>query len=199
MFGILTSSSVLAGEQLLLGLAHFSNSLYTLSEKTIEDTNQTIRQYENARVLYDACRGDLDVAELAQTQGKTVSKVKLDSLQMELEKAREKFEKLKHDVTVKAKLLEENRVSCLCVCVLLLFTLCIQLKVMTQQLRLLSKAFNAYFAGCYTDIEPILEAMEQNSDDMKYARNQSQMSLAIWLDTVNRKTSTFAPEENNSV
>eukprot|EP00800_Vazella_pourtalesii_P015028 TRINITY_DN3971_c0_g1_i1.p1 TRINITY_DN3971_c0_g1~~TRINITY_DN3971_c0_g1_i1.p1 ORF type:complete len:347 (-),score=73.27 TRINITY_DN3971_c0_g1_i1:174-1172(-) len=170
------------GEQLLLGLAHFSNSLYTLSEKTIEDTNQTIRQYENARVLYDACRGDLDVAELAQTQGKTVSKVKLDSLQMELEKAREKFEKLKHDVTVKAKLLEENR-----------------LKVMTQQLRLLSKAFNAYFAGCYTDIEPILEAMEQNSDDMKYARNQSQMSLAIWLDTVNRKTSTFAPEENNSV
>ena len=72
-------------------------------------------------MLYDACRGDLDVAELAQTQGKTVSQVKLDSLQTELEKAREKFEKWKHDVTVKAKLLEENRVSCLFVCLFVCF------------------------------------------------------------------------------
>ena len=46
MFGILTSSSVLAGEQLLLGLAHFSNSLYTLFEKTIED-NRFSMDYPN--------------------------------------------------------------------------------------------------------------------------------------------------------
>ncbi|KAI6647214.1 hypothetical protein LOD99_12211 [Oopsacas minuta] len=170
------------GEQLLLSIAHFSNALYTLSEKTIEDTNQTIRQYEAARVLYDACRGDLEIAELAQTQGKSVSKSKLDALQIELEKAREKFDKLKCDVTVKAKLLEENR-----------------LKVMSQQLRLLSKAFSTYYSGCYTSIEPILDAMEQNMDDMKHARNQSQMSLAIWLDTVNRKTSSNNIEDTNSV
>ena len=76
-------------------------------------------------MLYDACRGDLDVAELAQTQGKTVSKARLDSLQTELEKAREKFEKLKHDVIVKAKLLEENRVSYLFVCLFVCLFACL--------------------------------------------------------------------------
>ena len=71
---------------------------------------------------------------------------------------------------------------------------------MSQQLRLLSKAFNAYYSGCYTSIEPILDAMEQNMDDMKHARNQSQMTLAIWLDTVNRRTtSTYTAEDSNSV
>ena len=117
------------GEQLLLGLAHFSNALYTLSEKTIEDTNLTVRQYESARVLYDACRGELEVAELAQTQGKNVPAAKLDFLQTELEKSRDKFEKLKHDVIVKAKLLEENRVSglfvCLFVCLFVYLFVCL--------------------------------------------------------------------------
>ena len=69
-----------------------------------------MRQYESARVLYDACRAELETAELAQSQGKSISKVKLDGLQAELEKSREKFDHLKQDVTIKAKLLEENRV-----------------------------------------------------------------------------------------
>lgn len=44
------------GEVLLAALHFFNNSLNTLTNKTIEDTLLTIRQYESARVEYDAYR-----------------------------------------------------------------------------------------------------------------------------------------------
>ncbi|KPJ03428.1 Arfaptin-1 [Papilio xuthus] len=48
------------GEVLLAALHFFNNSLNTLTNKTIEDTLLTIRQYEAARVEYDAYRSELE-------------------------------------------------------------------------------------------------------------------------------------------
>lgn len=56
------------GETLVSSLKFFISNVYTVSAKSIEDTLTTAKQYETARVLYDAYRSDLDnITKASQT------------------------------------------------------------------------------------------------------------------------------------
>ena len=50
-----------SGHQLLASLHFFVSSVNTIVNKTMEDTMMTVKQYEVARVEYDAYRTDLEV------------------------------------------------------------------------------------------------------------------------------------------
>ncbi|XP_041983102.1 arfaptin-2 [Aricia agestis] len=107
------------GEVLLAALHFFNNSLNTLTNKTMEDTLLTIRQYEAARVEYDAYR-----CELEACGGNP------ELLLANIDRHRRHYERLRDDSAVKLRLLHENRV-----------------KVMNKQLLLFHNAVSAYFSG----------------------------------------------------
>ncbi|XP_063365113.1 arfaptin-2 [Cydia amplana] len=108
------------GDTLLAALHFFNNSLNTLTNKTMEDTLLTIRQYEAARVEYDAYRSELEA------RGGNPPSLLLASI----ERQRRAYERLRDDSAVKLALLHENRV-----------------KVMNKQLLLFHNAVSAYFSG----------------------------------------------------
>lgn len=93
------------GELLLNALNFFVSSVSTLCNKTIEDTMITIRQYEVARIEYDAYRMDLESSkgEAPVANG--------EDAQKSYTKHKESYEKLRADVAVKMQFLDENRVS----------------------------------------------------------------------------------------
>lgn len=93
------------GEILLGAMNFFVSSVNTLCNKTFEDTLQTIRQYESARIEFDAYRMDL---ELTKTPDPT-SPSGEEALK-NFNKYRDQYEKLRADVTVKMQFLDENRV-----------------------------------------------------------------------------------------
>ena len=115
-------------QQLIGALNFFVSSVNTLCNKTMEDTIATVRQYETARVEYDAYRSDLD---FYTTAPKTeVNAAKQRETQERFVKQKADFEKLRSDVQIKLKFLDENRV-----------------KVMHKQLLLFHNAVSAYFSG----------------------------------------------------
>lgn len=127
------------GELLLNALNFFLSSINTLCNKTIEDTLVTIRQYESSRIEFDAYRMDLEA--LAATPRCESNTARIDEAQLNYEKHKEEFEKLRNDVEVKLKFLEENRV-----------------KVMQKQLQLLNSAVLAYFSGDQKALEAIMKS-----------------------------------------
>lgn len=96
------------GELLLLSLNFFTSTINTLCNKTIEDTLITIRQYETARIEYDAYRMDLENSKPEPTSP-TISA----ESQKSFDKHKENYEKLRADITVKMQFLDENRVRVL--------------------------------------------------------------------------------------
>ncbi|XP_055326748.1 arfaptin-2 [Sitodiplosis mosellana] len=118
------------GELLLNALNFFVSSVSTLCNKTIEDTLITIRQYEVARIEYDAYRMDLESSkgEAPVANG--------EDAQKSYAKHKESYEKLRTDVAVKMQFLDENRI-----------------KVMHKQLVLLHNAVSAYFSGNASALE----------------------------------------------
>lgn len=94
------------GETLLGALNFFTSSVNTLCNKTIEDTLQSVRQYEAARIEYDAYRTDLE-----SLMPKADGAVDFDEAQKNFEAHRQNFMKLRAEVTIKMKFLDENRVS----------------------------------------------------------------------------------------
>lgn len=116
------------GETLLNALNFFVSSVNTLCNKTIEDTLLTIRQYETARIEYDAYRTDLEM--LIQAPRSDASTARLEEATQNFEQHKESFERLRSDVSVKLKFLDENRI-----------------KVMHKQLLLFHNAISAYFSG----------------------------------------------------
>ena len=80
----------------------FVDKLQTLTSKAMEDTLTTIKIYENARFEYDAYRYDYEVL-LSRNQTN-------EDIERQYQQSKERYEKSKHDVTVKLKLLDENRV-----------------------------------------------------------------------------------------
>uniref|UniRef100_A0A3B3Y9U2 AH domain-containing protein n=1 Tax=Poecilia mexicana TaxID=48701 RepID=A0A3B3Y9U2_9TELE len=97
------------GETLLAAINFFISSVDTLVDKTIEDTMINIKQYETARVEYDAYRTDLEELNLGPRDGNTMPKIEQSQQQFQIH--REKFERMRNDVSVKLKFLEENKVS----------------------------------------------------------------------------------------
>lgn len=94
------------GETLLGALNFFTSSIHTLCNKTIEDTLQSVRQYEAARIEYDAYRSDLETLS-----NKPDSAMGLEDAQQEYEIHRQHFMKLRAEVAIKMKFLDENRVD----------------------------------------------------------------------------------------
>ncbi|XP_013784970.1 arfaptin-2-like [Limulus polyphemus] len=143
------------GETLLGALNFFVSCLNTLCNKTIEDTLLTVKLYENARLEFDAYRSDLE--ELMQgTRGDAMSS-KLDEARKNYTTYKEKYEKLRSDVAVKMKFLEENKV-----------------KVMHKQLLLFHNAVSAYFSGNQSMLESTLK---QFNIKMKNPNSSSQSWL----------------------
>uniref|UniRef100_A0A182PTC8 AH domain-containing protein n=1 Tax=Anopheles epiroticus TaxID=199890 RepID=A0A182PTC8_9DIPT len=126
------------GELLLNALNFFISSINTLCNKTIEDTLLTIRQYELARVEYDAYRVDMEQQRTGGSE--TQQKYSNDEVQKKYEKCKDQYEKLRSDIVVKMQFLEENRI-----------------KVMHKQLLLFHNAIAAYFAGNANGLEKTLQ------------------------------------------
>ncbi|XP_015908339.1 arfaptin-2 isoform X2 [Parasteatoda tepidariorum] len=126
------------GENLLGALKFFVSSLNTLCNKTMDDTLLTVKQYESARLEYDAYRNDLE--ELMQNNQGNVMSSKVDETKKNYIAHKEKYEKLRADVSIKMKFLEENKV-----------------KVMHKQLLLFHNAVSAYFSGNQSLLESTLK------------------------------------------
>ena len=98
------------GETLLAAVNHFTSNMQTVCTKTMEDTLQTVKVYETARLSYDAYRSECEnLQKQAATSQKAASS--LEAANIEFEKHKKKFEQLRHDVDIKLKLLDENKVS----------------------------------------------------------------------------------------
>ncbi|XP_010867736.2 arfaptin-2 isoform X2 [Esox lucius] len=125
------------GEALLGAINFFVSSINTLVNKTMEDTLMTIKLYEAARLEFDAYRADLE--ELSLGPRDTATMVRIEVAQQQYQVQRDKYERLRSDVTIKLKFLEENKV-----------------KVMHKQLLLFHNAISAYFAGNQQQLEQTL-------------------------------------------
>lgn len=126
------------GETLLGAINFFVSSINTLVNKTMEDTLMTIKMYENARLEFDAYRSDLE--ELSLGPRDAVAMARIDAAQQQYQVHKDKYERLRSDVTIKLKFLEENKV-----------------KVMHKQLLLFHNAISAYFAGNQQQLEQTLK------------------------------------------
>ncbi|KAL4608575.1 arfaptin-2-like isoform X4 [Arapaima gigas] len=126
------------GETLLGAINFFVSSINTLVNKTMEDTLMTIKMYENARLEFDAYRADLEELNMGPRDAVTLARIETAQQQYQIHK--DKYERLRSDVTVKLKFLEENKV-----------------KVMHKQLLLFHNAISAYFAGNQQQLEQTLK------------------------------------------
>ncbi|KAL6098688.1 arfip2 [Pungitius sinensis] len=126
------------GETLLGAINFFVSSINTLVNKTMEDTLMTIKMYEGARLEFDAYRADLE--ELSLGPRDAVAMARIDAAQQQYQIQKDKYERLRSDVIIKLKFLEENKV-----------------KVMHKQLLLFHNAISAYFAGNQQQLEQTLK------------------------------------------
>ncbi|KFO31672.1 Arfaptin-1 [Fukomys damarensis] len=126
------------GETLLGAINFFIASVNTLVNKTIEDTLMTVKQYESARIEYDAYRTDLEELNLGPRDANTLPKI--EQSQHLFQAHKEKYDKMRNDVSIKLKFLEENKV-----------------KVLHNQLVLFHNAIAAYFAGNQKQLEQTLK------------------------------------------
>ncbi|XP_077402962.1 arfaptin-2b isoform X1 [Vanacampus margaritifer] len=126
------------GETLLGAINFFVSSINTLVNRTMEDTLMTIKMYENARLEFDAYRSDLEELSLGPRDAAAVARI--DAAQQQYQVQKDKYERLRSDVTIKLKFLEENKV-----------------KVMHKQLLLFHNAISAYFAGNQQQLEQTLK------------------------------------------
>ncbi|XP_016093377.1 arfaptin-2-like isoform X2 [Sinocyclocheilus grahami] len=126
------------GETLLGAINYFVSSINTLVNKTMEDTLMTIKMYENARLEFDAYRADLEELNMGPRDAVTMARIEAAQQQYQIHK--EKYERLRSDVSIKLKFLEENKV-----------------KVMHKQLLLFHNAISAYFAGNQQQLEQTLK------------------------------------------
>jgi len=126
------------GEQLLAALNFFVSSVNTLANKTMEDSIATVKNYETARVEFDAYRSDLDYYNAAPKT--EINQMKLAETQACFNAKKTEFEKLRSDVQIKIKFLDENRV-----------------KVMQKQLLLFHNAMSAYFSGNQVALESTMK------------------------------------------
>ncbi|XP_020849706.1 arfaptin-1 isoform X5 [Phascolarctos cinereus] len=125
------------GETLLGAINFFIASVNTLVSKTIEDTLMTVKQYESVRIEYDAYRTDLEELNLGPRDANTLPKI--EQSQHLFQAHKEKYDKIRNDVSIKLKFLEENKV-----------------KVLHNQLVLFHNAITAYFAGNQKQLEQTL-------------------------------------------
>ena len=101
-----------------------------------------MRSFEAARLEFDAYNADLEYTKASISNGNEMDSSKIEhirALEGEVNSYREKYERLKSDVTIKLKFLDENRV-----------------KVMRKQLVLFQHAIYMYFAGNSQSLEGVM-------------------------------------------
>ncbi|KAM5181983.1 arfaptin-2 isoform 2-T2 [Mantella aurantiaca] len=126
------------GETLLGAINFFVSSINTLINKTMEDTLMTVKQYETARLEFDAYRADLEELSLGPRDAATLCRIEIAQQHFQIHRI--KYEKLRGDVTIKLRFLQENKV-----------------KVMHKQLLLFHNAISSYFAGNQQQLEASLQ------------------------------------------
>ena len=97
------------GEVLLEALSFFTSNLTTLVHKTMEDSFMTVKAYESARIEYDAYRTDLESTQTGPRTAATAAKAEEAKQQFDVQK--EKFDRLRHDLAIKLRFLNENKVN----------------------------------------------------------------------------------------
>ncbi|XP_044198073.1 arfaptin-1-like [Thunnus albacares] len=145
-----------SGETLTAAINSFTSDMNTLVNKTIEDTMINAKQYETVRIEYDAYRVDLEELNLKPRDAITLPK--LEQAQKDFQSQREKYQKVKDDLSVKLKLLEENKV-----------------KVLHNQLWLLHNAIAAHSLSCHS-------FLEQNIQQAGEHLNNPSMDAPSWLE-----------------
>ena len=91
------------GEVLLEALNFFTSNLTTLVHKTMEDSIMTVKAYESARIEYDAYRTDLETTQ-------TGPRAEAEETKQQFDVQKEKFDRLRDDLAIKLKFLNENKV-----------------------------------------------------------------------------------------
>ncbi|XP_067436715.1 arfaptin-1-like [Thunnus thynnus] len=145
-----------SGETLTAAINSFTSDMNTLVNKTIEDTMINAKQYETVRIEYDAYRVDLEELNLKPRDAITLPK--LEQAQKDFQSQREKYQKVKDDLSVKLKLLEENKV-----------------KVLHNQLWLLHNAIAAHSLSCHSFLE---KNIQQAGEHL----NNPSMDAPSWLE-----------------
>lgn len=107
----------------------------------MEDTFQTIRSYEAARVEYDAYRFDLEAMKTATGQNAN----EVASLEHDVSIYKERYDNLKKDVQIKIKFLDENRIV-----------------VMRKQLNQFQVAISIYFSGNNEQLQQTMKQMRES-------------------------------------
>lgn len=98
------------GEVLLGAIDFFTANLQTLCSKTIEDTMATVKAYDAARIEFDAYRADHQYYT-TNTPTSSAATFKAEEAKKEFEKQKAKYERIRNDLTIKLKFLEENKVK----------------------------------------------------------------------------------------
>ena len=98
------------GDVLLGALNFFTANVQTLCTKTIEDTMSTVKAYEAARIEFDAYRADYE-SYSRSTPTSSAASFKAEEAKNEYEKQKAKFDRIRSDLTIKLKFLEENKVE----------------------------------------------------------------------------------------
>ena len=116
-------SLVKNGDALLSAIRFFIDAMDTLVNKTTQDTVMTVKQYQYARVQFDAYRNETESSLGSEatthstapngTSPTTTTHGTMSSSESDgnLEQHKSRFETLHKDVDIKLKLLDENRVS----------------------------------------------------------------------------------------
>lgn len=145
-----------SGETLIAAVQAFRSDMDTLVNKTMEDTMINARQYEAVRIEYDAYRVDLEELNLGPRDPVTLPKLEL--AQKDFQSQRERYQRTRDDLSVKVKLLEENKV-----------------RVLHQQLWRLHSAVAAHSLSCQS-------FLERNIGPAVANLNQAGVDAPSWLE-----------------
>ncbi|KAM9836531.1 arfaptin-1-like isoform 2-T6 [Aulostomus maculatus] len=136
-----------SGETLMVAINAFTSDMNTLVTRTIEDTMVNAKQYEAVRIEYDAHRVDLEELNLGPRDDTTLPK--LEQAQRDFQNQKGRYQQIRDDLSIKLKLLQENKV-----------------KVLHQQLWLLHAAVAAHTSSCHNFLE---HNMLQAGEDLHLA------------------------------
>lgn len=120
-----------SGESLVTAIDSFTADMDTLINKTMQDTLLNVKQYETARIEYDAYRCDMEEATLGSGNAS-----KLEQAERNFQEQKDKYSKTREDLSVKLKLLEENKV-----------------KVLHNKLTVLHGAVTSYNTSCHQHLQ----------------------------------------------
>ena len=135
-----------------------------MCNKTIDDTLLTIRNYEAARLEYDANRNDLEALQNMPQRNEKIA-LQISTKEHDLAAFKEKYDKLKKDVEIKVKFLDENRI-----------------KVMRKQLFFFHHSINAYYTGNKQDLDEISKQYSNSRSPNSSQLDESSSKIMSFLE-----------------